>query len=669
MQNQYHHRHYAGRLKQFLPILLVLVVVTMEPASSFARDLVIPYIPREISTFPAQMVSYCNDQENRPLCDKIKKDYLPVLTEKDIQTLRDIWGKAPKQAVTRKRVLKLEKMDTDYINSDPVYAAAIDKSGTLEERVIEGMTDFVITRAKAEAALYIQDELNNQLCREGSEKRDYFKSTCIAVNAAMDTSMSLHGMGSYLRMAIRRDLENIPDKILEKEIEFSAKEPAARLDKAEALTAARIVLAGYRESRNGRMPIELISGISEIRKFECERDGGYCTELLSTMRIASYIVRSLDQTNGDYSFPQEDAPAATELQRYKLIGAYFAFEEFEAEINKNLSPQSKLEIKQTSVKMVQKYLGFAGLEAKLDRVRRIINSIHQPIKVDDGTYNYDPRLNIYEKMMALDSAFDLLEEAAAATFDLREALGIFVSADESSSKKDLFYERMEEVRYIFDVARQLLKGDEAALMVAAMSMDSHLANKIIPKEVNSYIPVFTEIANANSSREVSNILEAASVQVGSYRQKKTRRLTTLNAFVGADIWGKEVYETDTSKEEYSYSRALFAPVGIHITKPLRRKPQWIGDEFLHNFGGFVSLIDLGPMVNTREQADIESQPNIGFKQLLSPGVFLTMGLWRSLTLGGGWSITPEIVRTKTEGDVSAHRWQIFLALDLTLMPL
>jgi hypothetical protein len=119
---------------------------------------------------------------------------------------------------------------------------------------------------------------------------------------------------------------------------------------------------------------------------------------------------------------------------------------------------------------------------------------------------------------------------------------------------------------------------------------------------------------------------------------------------------------------------LFAPLGIHVTTPAARGANG-------GLGVFVSVLDLGPYASyRRNESSVDAQPNIGLKQLFSPGVYgtwnISLGnrnadwLYQSpFVLGAGWSRTPSLLQSSTTGEtVDSTRWQLFLAIDLTLFP-
>ena len=91
-------------------------------------------------------------------------------------------------------------------------------------------------------------------------------------------------------------------------------------------------------------------------------------------------------------------------------------------------------------------------------------------------------------------------------------------------------------------------------------------------------------------------------------------------------------------------------------------------------GLFASLIDLGAIGNYRlkSSSTVQEAPQIGFSQVLSPGLFFTWGLSKKLPFvaGIGGQISPKLRRITQAGaedrDVASKRITVFFAVDVTL---
>jgi hypothetical protein len=82
----------------------------------------------------------------------------------------------------------------------------------IESRVIEGLADFLVTRTKEEAILYLQEQFTNRFCKK-PDLRTILPRTCETLET-LDATVSIAAVGTALNGAARRDLEALPDGVL-----------------------------------------------------------------------------------------------------------------------------------------------------------------------------------------------------------------------------------------------------------------------------------------------------------------------------------------------------------------------------------------------------------------------------------------------------------------------
>jgi hypothetical protein len=228
------------------------------------------------------------------------------------------------------------------------------------------------------------------------------------------------------------------------------------------------------------------------------------------------------------------------------------------------------------------------------------------------------------------------------------------------------------IRKYSHLARDILEDHwtVVAVEISRLYLQQHpeASTKVL---VGQYAPVIAELAGAQTSVEVQKILNDAAAPAGSYREKFRGNTRSLTAFGGLSV-GTEKYGTGTAGAGTAYG--LFAPLGIHVTTPASRGANGA-------LGVYLSVLDLGPYASYRKsESGVNSQPNIGLKQLFSPGVYGTWNisvgkknsdwLYQSpFVLGVGWSRTPSLLQSSTTGEtIDSTRWQLFLAIDVTLFP-
>lgn len=207
-----------------------------------------------------------------------------------------------------------------------------------------------------------------------------------------------------------------------------------------------------------------------------------------------------------------------------------------------------------------------------------------------------------------------------------------------------------------------------------------------------------DIAYAQGSKELANVIEAYALPPGSYKKKRASWFSfDINAYVGGYV-GVEFINKRNTQGKYELSRGsvygLTAPIGFALSKTLGRKlamkdiPK--GDEFYQGrykigknnlwqqsnqtFTLFVSLIDIGSVVSYRFGSSAESLPQqVKWSQVISPGLHLNWGIKGTpLVWSLGYQYTPELRRLKgTADDIqhNAHRIYTGLKFDIPLFNL
>ncbi len=181
------------------------------------------------------------------------------------------------------------------------------------------------------------------------------------------------------------------------------------------------------------------------------------------------------------------------------------------------------------------------------------------------------------------------------------------------------------------------------------------------------------IAKAKTSDDISNAIEAFALPSGSSRIKRESKFNvSLNAYVGMFAGGEMIQDVD---KEYKNTIGLTAPIGFATS--------WggLGCERKFSLSAFVSVIDLGAITAFRFQNDtVSTVPTIELKNIISPGLFLSIGFPRCpISLNAGYQVGPNLrkvtynsANNSTEADFSNHlygRWSVSLVVDLPMLNL
>jgi hypothetical protein len=190
------------------------------------------------------------------------------------------------------------------------------------------------------------------------------------------------------------------------------------------------------------------------------------------------------------------------------------------------------------------------------------------------------------------------------------------------------------------------------------------------RKVNTYGTFIANVAKADNSDEVADIIDKTVLPTGSsYVKKYSVFNISLNAYTGL-YYGQQRQATD---QKFVSVAGVYAPLGIAaswgIARP-NRKPPW-------SLSVFASIIDIGSIVSyrfTHYNDTIANDVHVRLGQIVSPGGHLVIGLPRwPLSVGAGFNWAPLITKVeKNEITIQPNnktplRWEIFAAVDIPLI--
>jgi hypothetical protein len=174
--------------------------------------------------------------------------------------------------------------------------------------------------------------------------------------------------------------------------------------------------------------------------------------------------------------------------------------------------------------------------------------------------------------------------------------------------------------------------------------------------LSKYSVFAASIATAKSSQEVAQTIETAALPTGSARIKRESVFNVaLNAYCGAFIGYECIKGIDapwTCNYQKINSFGVTAPIGISVSRGHSiffigtGKKGWEEDKS----GGagwsssiFFSIIDIGALASFRFTNDtsVSTVPAIQLKDILSPGIFFSLGIPKCpISLNMGWQLGP-----------------------------
>lgn len=190
--------------------------------------------------------------------------------------------------------------------------------------------------------------------------------------------------------------------------------------------------------------------------------------------------------------------------------------------------------------------------------------------------------------------------------------------------------------------------------------------------INKYGKFMVDILYADSSQAVTQALNQLIPRNQYHLKQNTRFSVSLVAYPGVRFGREWLLLND--REEASLNKddkcarfiAPTLPIGFEAAWGYAPKRKFIGAN-----GIFIHLIEAGALLNYRLSGteEVESDPDINFQMIFSPGVYFTTHFKKTpITLGVGYTLTPalrNIQSANLETRTSAHQFGVFLAVDVT----
>lgn len=188
--------------------------------------------------------------------------------------------------------------------------------------------------------------------------------------------------------------------------------------------------------------------------------------------------------------------------------------------------------------------------------------------------------------------------------------------------------------------------------------------------LNKFAKLMASVILAEDSEDIEEALNAVAMKTGGYLVKQQSHTSTSITFYPGIKYGKE--EVEGGAESGDYNGSYFGaslPIGIEFAVGTNSKP-------IGAIGIFAQVLDLGAVINyslNNESDDVVSNPEFGFKQVFSPGAYLTLHLTNNpITLGAGASYSPELrTISNVTSTINANALQLgfFLSVDLNVLTL
>jgi hypothetical protein len=511
-----------------------------------------------------------------------------------------------------------------------------------QDDLLRGLAAFIVSRAKAEAMAWAIDEIGKKICAD-KDAAALLPNSCQLMNEASPSSGTPMAWGT-LKTAFETDLEKFPERAMS-----CVADEAGLGDDAKHLLGTGVQVTKL--VREGEDPLAVLYGLTDRYPFDKDDK---CTDPASLdcgLHMLGYVAGVLTPSaKADGSI----RPILDE-ERFVKIAARRVWDH--AGVIGLPTGDLATKGKELGKHLRKLYGQILRIADKIKRARDALD------KVGEDADRFQSVVRLARAVVDLiDAALDLVPDdyQTGLPATKQTAAKILDVLDEIAAALDAAVER--------EYARTFVHVSAAVRLVVEVDADAKL-----PAVITKYGPFVAEVAAAKTPEDVQRALETAAAPIGGSLAKrgKGKRTVAINAFFGLHA-GREVVDGLGPERIEGKHAGLYAAVGVEASMGVGKNC---------SLGLFLSVIDLGALTSlhiddeSEEAADdepeVETTPEVGFKQVFSPGLYL-VGSFQRGSVGVGASLTPKLRNVSEDGmfveEASAIRYGVFLALDITIFP-
>lgn len=536
-----------------------------------------------------------------------------------------------------------------------------------EAQIIYGIVDFTISRAKEQLVeVYLSnwyDKLNGNTFTK--QMLPHTLGTLKAFND--DQSLNVAQYGDKWKAAFQEDLRSIP-VLLQDEAFVGQVLDATGRDCPEKAEISAIVTGGSR--------------------------------LVYGLYLKKHLVTTINDMSADYLIKKESKPAT--FKRMTVLSDILLKAGGTLENNDSYKAVSVDDISQmdyvswkTFLKLLfirhheaLRYVSNDSIDAlfpdliKKEKIDKFAKLYRQTISV---VTTYQKAVNVHDDKSTTELNSEETRKIFELGFQLTEQVVNYLP-DIAGPNNDTV---LKEAKKCYSALSQIGEGiasrrygavvDGTAGIISMLNRNEKLDTLIV--YIQRYGSFMVNIISATDAAQVEGALEEL-IPKNLYKLKNTHSFTVslssypgffggfekISKFPEAADGQPELNKSKTSS--WAFAPAVYLPIGIDLNFGKKRKTKH-SDKFTST-NLFLQVLDLGAVLNYRitgSGSSEESDPNITFKQILSPGLGVMFHFCDSpFVLGATTSYTPSLRKVSQEGNVynsNAFRFGLFVAVDVT----
>lgn len=536
----------------------------------------------------------------------------------------------------------------------------------LQSKLIYGLTDLIVERAKAELTIKYLNELVIKFetsmpvkinGHEFSYKLSDFMPHIYLFLKDNDKVFSVN-IGESFKKAFEADLKEFPEHLITSP--FLSAAVADKIDTALLIQYYAIIQSLI----NGQHPAICFSNLAAAYPL----DDTKLSITIQTLKMVSdaLILKTNDEHSG-YWVSAKEFMTMPKLMRDEFLRL---LRERHDDLIAKLKSASGTVIDDTKLFQL---IGFAlGYMNEMDQLIGKLNADNNTAKTEDQIKNAQlGKIVLYTQY---------IQQFCQMTLDLDHQVCSVVNgkfcSDAVQTQVELTF---QSINLLADAIVNVGKKNYAQSVNDCISLYKIATDDTLPAALIKYIGVAADIVAADSVSQVKNILDGLILPVQSYKVKRTQYFTaTINSYPGLTAGIEQLDVVIDKTKKWGGYVAPYLPIGVDFSWSIKRCNEKKRKPVNSSFGFYIPIIDLGAVANYRfsntggnDSMTIKELPQPSLRQLFSPGLYFVLGMCNSpVTIGAGAQFSPELRNINAKGEfetkASAIRFGAFLSVDIPL---
>lgn len=384
----------------------------------------------------------------------------------------------------------------------------------------------------------------------------------------------------------------------------------------------------------------------------------------SVLKIGYTIIKGVKQVNSVYSIINEIGAAIIKEPKDEF-GKGISLLTMLSNALKNKETESEIWVNPIET------LRFTGKDEKNELVARYFYGLlYEQLKREKVQFNYYEEENTLKFVRDVQPIMELIPKFTELKINkdfkktdvdslLNYVSHFLVSIRDFMSNEKFWYlhktpsEKLKTFNTFFEIVEPFFKQDYQR---GITNIYLNVKNEI---DISKYreINFLYELATIENSDEMEKLLDSYALPIGSSSIKRQSKFNiSLNGYVGL-TGGIERAFTKTGNAD-KWNIGLTAPIGIAFSFGC-------GKLNSGSFSVFVSVIDLGTMVNTRLRDKEIEEEKLKITQFLSPGIGAYYNIPKTpLSIGLQYNYIPNLRSSSNEDKINVNRLNLSLLVDI-----